>query len=483
MCRAKMIGSGSSARKSGFAKGLAMARSPRSTGPVAPGTGSPGPDTDAALPAALQPGDTGEPWSRASTGPLVLTNDAPDAAVVDAPPVPDADMPARGADDTLAATEDAAQAALVDAEVTPAAAAYSASARAEPTSAAAERATAAPTRPERAQPQTRGRGVVPLLLGGVLAGAIGFAAARYLPVPDAGDSAGQIAALEARITELATQTDAQTGDLSARLGDLATQVEGLAPVDAQVTPAQMTAAQDAAAALSEALSDAQARLTALENRPVPTAGGAAPAPAVDPALAAEVTALRAMIEDQAVRTDRLAAETAALGAQGATASREVTMQAALLRVQAALESGGPFTAALDELEAGGATLPDGLRDAAEGVPTVTELQREFPPLARQALYVSVKATVGDGMMDRASAFLRTQLSARSLVPRDGTDPDAVLSRAEAALADGAIDQALTEIAALPPEGQAALEPWTSRAQQRLTAQTAAGALAAGLNTN
>ena len=278
-------------------------------------------------------------------------------------------------------------------------------------------------------------------------------------------------------------TGEQTGDLSARLGDVVAQIESLAPAGAQVTPAQMTAAQDAAAALAEALTDAQARLTALENRPVATGAGATPAAGPDPALAAEVTALRAMIEDQATRTDSLAAETAALGAQGATASREVTMQAAVLRVQAALESGGPFTAALDELQAGGATLPDGLREAAEGVPTVTELQREFPPLARQALYVSVKATVGEGMMDRASAFLRTQLSARSLTPRDGADPDAVLSRAEAALADGAVDQALAEIAALPPEGQAVLEPWTLRAQQRLAAQTAAGALAAGLNTN
>ena len=81
------------------------------------------------------------------------------------------------------------------------------------------------------------------------------------------------------------------------------------------------------------------------------------------------------------------------------------------------------------------------------------------------------------------AFLRTQVGARSLEAREGDDPDAVLSRAEAALARGDIAAALDEIATLPAVGQDAMADWVALAETRRTALAAAADLAAQLQQN
>ena len=89
--------------------------------------------------------------------------------------------------------------------------------------------------------------------------------------------------------------------------------------------------------------------------------------------------------------------------------------------------------------------------------------------------------MGEGWTDRLSAFLRSQSGARSLTPREGTDPDAVLSRAEAALRDGQIKAALAELAGLPPAGTEAMAPWIADATRRLGAEQAIADLSVALN--
>jgi len=88
--------------------------------------------------------------------------------------------------------------------------------------------------------------------------------------------------------------------------------------------------------------------------------------------------------------------------------------------------------------------------------------------------------VEDGTLTRCDAFLRTQAGARSLPPKDGDDPDAVLSRAEAAVARGDMVSAITELQALPEAGQAAMAGWLARAETRRDALAAATELAAQL---
>ena len=86
-------------------------------------------------------------------------------------------------------------------------------------------------------------------------------------------------------------------------------------------------------------------------------------------------------------------------------------------------------------------------------------------------------------MDRVSAFVRLQLGTRSLEPKDGTDADAILSRAEAALKAGQIDAALSELTTLPDAGQPALEGWIADATARKDALAAGDALSQLVNKN
>ncbi|MCB2133097.1 MAG: hypothetical protein KDE02_09510, partial [Rhodobacteraceae bacterium] len=66
---------------------------------------------------------------------------------------------------------------------------------------------------------------------------------------------------------------------------------------------------------------------------------------------------------------------------------------------------------------------------------------------------------------------------RSLTPRAGDDPDAILSRADAALKAGDLAAAIDEIAALPEGGKAVMAEWVGLAQRRMAALAAVSALA------
>ena len=97
-------------------------------------------------------------------------------------------------------------------------------------------------------------------------------------------------------------------------------------------------------------------------------------------------------------------------------------------------------------------------------------------LARAALDASIKQTVSDDPVSRIGAFLKTQSGMRSLEPKQGDDPDAVLSRAEAAVEAGDLATALTEVTKLPSDGQAAMATWVAAATTRLSVTQAATSL-------
>jgi hypothetical protein len=107
------------------------------------------------------------------------------------------------------------------------------------------------------------------------------------------------------------------------------------------------------------------------------------------------------------------------------------------------------------------------------VPTLSELQDSFPDAARAALAAARDAAARSGETGSLTAFLRNQLGARSLEPRAGDDPDAILSRAGAALREGRLSAALAEIDDLPDVARAELDGWAERARQRLQAVAAA----------
>ncbi|MDG4649223.1 mitofilin family membrane protein, partial [Roseibacterium sp. SDUM158017] len=161
------------------------------------------------------------------------------------------------------------------------------------------------------------------------------------------------------------------------------------------------------------------------------------------------------------------AAAAAAQAEAEAAAAEARAEAALQRLRLAVAEGGSFADALGSV-AEVAEVPEALSAAADsGVPGLEELQESFPAAARDALPVALRETAGDGAMDRIGAFLQGQIGGRSIEPREGDDPDAILSRAQAAVSEGDLQAALAEISALPDGARAAMADWISAAETRV----------------
>lgn len=351
-----------------------------------------------------------------------------------------------------------------------------------------------------ADPAPRRSGLFGPLLGGVIAAALGAGAVLYLlpqgwrPTDNSAALAADVDAIEQRLSGF----DA-VGDRVAALEESA----AAGPADdpriaeaASAAGAASAAAADLAArldALAGQLTDMDERLSALEKRPV--AGGAASGSAIA-AFEREMEEMRQLIAEQAdasagTREDieaaasaaeaRIAAaeeEAARLKAEAEEAARLTSARAGLSHLQAALESGAPLQSAVAELEGAGVTVPAILKDQSQAVPSLAFLRSAFPGAARDALAASLAETSGGGWGERLSAFLRSQTGARSLTPRSGDDPDAILSRAEAALGAGDISAALTELGALPEAGRERMSEWIALAERRQTATSAVAELRA-----
>lgn len=304
------------------------------------------------------------------------------------------------------------------------------------------------------------------VLGGVIAAGLGFGLAQVPPfaglfTSTAAISAEEFATLQAEVTGLKSALAAvPVTDTTA----LTTRIDGLETALSTATTPDLGAVEQ--------------RLSALENRPVGSLSGADAAALA--ALQTEVAALKAggIAQSQVdaasaalqAKLDAAMAATQALQADTAAMATRAARQGALLQIGAALDSGAPFGSALKALD--GVTIPPVLVENATGLPSLKSLQDGFPDAARLALDAAVKADMGTGWTDRALSFLRTQVGARSLTPRDGTDPDAILSRAEAALAAGDVPATLTELDALPDLAKTAMAGWRAGADKRQAAQAA-----------
>ncbi|MGJ8546173.1 MAG: mitofilin family membrane protein [Sulfitobacter sp.] len=294
----------------------------------------------------------------------------------------------------------------------------------------------------------------PMLLGGVIAGGIGYLAADYHLLTGNDD-----------LTALQSQLAAQQTTLQ----DQAQRIENL-----------NTAAPDTSADLApitEALSALESRIADLETRPA----------AADPSgeagdYAAELAALKQSVEQQQSEIEGLLGNARSVEEATKQAAQASAAQAALAKLRSAIDAGQPFEAEVQTLQD---TLPNALPDAlaaqsAQGVPTLASLQSGYPDAARAALGAA-RTTGEDGEPEGFSGFLRRQLGARSVAPREGNDPDAILSRAEQAVKEGRLADALAETNALPEASKAAMGDWLAGAQARADALQAADELGNSLS--
>ncbi len=318
-------------------------------------------------------------------------------------------------------------------------------------------------------------GFIPLLLGGLLAGGVGFGASYYLGQQNEGDLSSFQKDVSAKLDQNSSDIATLSESLSALPepanldGVLEEQGNLSASLDSLVD--RLNAAEEQFAALDD-------RLTQVEKRPISEG-------ASDAAVAAyerELKALQDTMAAQRAEIEAMASEAQSMESNAEETAKATMLRAALSRVQTALDSGGGFAPALGDLQAGGIEIPAALSEVAEdGVASLAELQTSFPDAARAALAVARQEAAESGEQSGFSAFLKNQLGTRSLEPREGDDPDAVLSRAEAAAREGRLADVLAEIEALPESGRAALSDWTTNVTRRQAAISAAEALVQELN--
>lgn len=321
--------------------------------------------------------------------------------------------------------------------------------------------------PQTEAPQRKG-GFLPLLLGGLLAGGIGYgvhflledssdvemaalrseiaelqASLRDLPPPaDLSPLAAELEELRAQMAETAPQTGFSEEDLGAAISQLRAELEQSEGFDLEPLELRLQEFQDSLDLQHEAQDNWDARMVALEE---------------------EMADLRDLAERRVVEAE--AAIDGALARSG------------LDSLRASLETGAPYSAAIARLREAGVDVPEALAaPALTGIATVETLQETFPEAARRALRVALQERPADSTFDRFANFFRAQVGARSTVPREGDDPDAVLSRAAAAVEDGELEAALTEIDTLPAEAQDAMGEWLGEARARIAAEEALPAL-------
>jgi hypothetical protein len=136
-------------------------------------------------------------------------------------------------------------------------------------------------------------------------------------------------------------------------------------------------------------------------------------------------------------------------------------------IQTATIYGNPFEENLKNIETVlKLEAPEILRNlASTGIPTMTDLIESFPDFARLALAADRKLTETGNF--KILKFLKSQLQARSTIPREGFDTDAILSRSEAFLKSNDLENSLFELSQLNDIAKEAMEPWRISAENRI----------------
>ncbi|WP_029009479.1 mitofilin family membrane protein [Azospirillum halopraeferens] len=313
-----------------------------------------------------------------------------------------------------------------------------------------------------------------------------IAALESRPAPAAGVAPGEVQALADRLAELEQRPAPAAGN--------------------------GTAAGGADPAALDALAE---RVAALENRPAEPAAAAEPAP--DPRvgqLADAVTGLRdsvgtlegrlSAVDANARAAEQLDQRLAGLrqeveqlaglrqeveqlaGRVQAGNDREAAMQALVLaagQLRSALAAGQPFRQELDAVRSLGirddavAGALDAVAPYADrGIPTRPQLAERFEPLGSSIVRADIRGEGGD-WLDQVRGTVSTLVTVRrqggGVV---GDSAEAVVARAEAAVREGSLTDAVRELETLRGPAAEVAADWVQAARARLAADTAMNTL-------
>lgn len=261
----------------------------------------------------------------------------------------------------------------------------------------------------------------------------------------------EIATLDSRLKDIEKRVSAMPDLTSAKQADAATgllseKIEGLsgriAEIERNLSKAQGAAASNRG---DSGVDEAQARVK--EN-------------------SAAIDSLKERIEvlEQAKQAN----------ASTETVQRNQALVVAVGQLREALAGSKPFAAELSAVTALGNSDVSKIADrltpyAAAGISTVADLRDEFPRVADAVVQAGGESKSPD-WVTRALAQASNVVTVRRIGPVEGTTPGAIVSRAEAHLANDDIDGALAEMAALTGPAADAGKNWVAKAQARVTAE-------------
>ena len=136
------------------------------------------------------------------------------------------------------------------------------------------------------------------------------------------------------------------------------------------------------------------------------------------------------------------------------------------KIKEALNFGGPYKLALEEISKKEIQIPKVLLDNSEGVVTMNYLKTNFPTVAHASLKASLKQTDESGLGGKLLGFLMSQVTLRSLDAQEGNSINAILSRMQVALNNDDLSEAIRQSSDLNGAAKSEIKDWLSLAVKR-----------------
>lgn len=286
------------------------------------------------------------------------------------------------------------------------------------------------------------------------------------------------------LAERLNALDEKSAEAATALADLQDRIAGLAwaggdasPVDLTPLETRIGALEEASAGVAGQMADAIAAIPAPDLSALKAIGDQVSGLQERIATVEQsVSSLSAAIDTMSENVDTLAARET-----GMTDERRAAYLVALAGLQRASSGSGPFATELNAVR----TLADDPElfvdlnaYAQAGVPSMSDLSREFTGLAAGILDATARANA-NSVMARLRAGAQTLVRIRPTGYVAGDTPASRVARIEALLVDRKLATALEEWQALPEAGQAASADWAAKARDRHTLDTALAGLTAG----
>ena len=136
------------------------------------------------------------------------------------------------------------------------------------------------------------------------------------------------------------------------------------------------------------------------------------------------------------------------------------------KIKEALNFGGPYKLALEEISKKEIQIPKALLDNSEGVVTMNYLKTNFPTVAHASLKASLKQSDESGLGGKLLGFLKSQVTVRSLDAQEGNSINAILSRMQVALNNDDLSEVIRQSSDLNGAAKSEIKDWLSLAVKR-----------------